>query len=92
MKKAEIAERVRKNVRDMTRAMANGAVDEVIDAIGEALEAGDEVSLKGFGAFKVQEKGARKGRNPRTGDEVDIPAKKVVKFKPASALKERVNS
>jgi len=69
---------------------AREAVDRVFSAIQEALAQGDTVSIAGFGSFKVQQRNARTGRNPQTGEEIRIEAKKVPKFTPAKALKEAV--
>lgn len=62
----------------------------VLDFIQESLEDGDTVQLTGFGTFLVKEKSERKGRNPSTGDEITIPAKNVVRFKPGKLLKDAV--
>lgn len=66
------------------------AVDSVFDKITEALVNGDKVKLHGFGNFEVRERAARKGRNPQTGEEIEIPASKTPAFKPAKALKDAV--
>lgn len=68
------------------KAEALKAVDAFMDSIAEALKAGDKVALLGFGTFSVAEKAARKGFNPRTKEEIEIPARKVAKFKPGTAL------
>ncbi|MDB5985659.1 MAG: histone family protein DNA-binding protein [Nevskia sp.] len=73
------------------KSQANELVTLLFDQIGTALEQGERVSLPGFGAFTVTERAARTGRNPGTGAAIDIPAKKVVKFSPASALEQSVN-
>ena len=65
-------------------------VDTVFDKITKALKNGDKVKLHGFGNFEVRERAARKGRNPQTGEEIEIPASKVPAFKPAQALKDAV--
>ncbi|MGP4078339.1 MULTISPECIES: HU family DNA-binding protein [Bacillaceae] len=65
-------------------------VDAVFGAIEESLKGGDKVQLIGFGNFEVRERAARKGRNPQTGDEIEIPASKVPAFKPGKALKDAV--
>lgn len=65
-------------------------VDTVFDKITEALVNGDKVKLHGFGNFEVRERAARKGRNPQTGEEIEIPASKTPAFKPAQALKDAV--
>ncbi len=75
----------------LSKADSGRAVDSVIDAITAALAGGDKVSLVGFGNFMVQERAARTGRNPATGAAVEIPAKKLPKFKPGAALKDAVN-
>jgi len=70
----------------LTKADAKKGLDATIEAVGEALKAGDRVALVGFGSFSVSERGARTGRNPQSGKEIKIPAKKVVKFKPGAEL------
>ena len=70
----------------LTKADAKKGLDATIDAVSAALKAGDRVSLVGFGSFSVSERGARTGRNPQTGKEIKIAAKKVVKFKPGAEL------
>ena len=62
----------------------------VIEAISSTLEKGDSVSLIGFGSFKVIDRAAREGRNPSTGEKIQIPASKAVKFTPSKVLKERI--
>ena len=66
------------------------SVDAVFDSILEALKQGDKVQLIGFGNFEVRERAARKGRNPQTGEEIEIAASKVPAFKPGKALKDAV--
>ena len=70
---------------------AEAALDAVFDAISGALVAGDKVAVPGFGTFEVRERSARTGRNPQTGETIDIAASKAPAFKPASALKQSVN-
>jgi DNA-binding protein HU-beta len=70
---------------------AQAAVDELLAAITKALKKGDDVTLVGFGTFKVAKRKARTGRNPQTGEEIKIKATKVPKFVPGKALKEAVN-
>ncbi|MGB0411406.1 MAG: integration host factor subunit beta [Pikeienuella sp.] len=66
-------------------------VSSVFDEITDALARGDRVELRGFGAFSVKQREARKGRNPRTGDAVDVPAKRVPFFKTGKDLRDRMN-
>ena len=74
----------------ISREAAGQAQKTVIEAIASALEKGDSVSLIGFGSFKVVDRAAREGRNPSTGEKMQIPASKAVKFTPSKVLKERV--
>lgn len=76
---------------NMSQADARKAVDHVINAITEAAMKGDEVSLPGFGKFKVKESPARDGRNPATGEAIKIKASKKLSFAAAKALKDRLN-
>jgi len=75
---------------DLSKADAKKALDAFITSTGEALQSGDRVALVGFGSFSVAERKARTGRNPKTGAEMQIPAKKVVKFKAGSELADNV--
>ncbi|MBT6440940.1 MAG: HU family DNA-binding protein [Alphaproteobacteria bacterium] len=76
---------------ELTNAQAGKAVDGVIESITGSLQGGDEVRLVGFGTFSVAQRKASKGRNPRTGEEIKIPASKQPKFKAGKALKESLN-
>lgn len=75
----------------LTKADSKKALDAFIKVTGEALKANDKIALVGFGSFGVSERSARTGRNPSTGAEIKIAAKKVVKFKPGSELNDAVN-
>jgi len=83
--KSDLIEAVGKVV--CTKKEAADAVDAVLSSIKASLKKGKAVTLVGFGTFKVTKRKARKGRNPRTGKEIKIPAKKVPVFKAGSALK-----
>lgn len=74
-----------------TKVAAKAAMDSMLESITKALKKGNRVSLVGFGTFSVSKRGARKGRNPKTGAEIDIPARKVARFKAGKALAEAVN-
>ena len=78
------------NSTGLSKADASKAVDAVFAAITEALQKGDEVRLVGFGTFAVSERAASEGRNPRTGDKIEIPASKQPKFKAGKGLKDAV--
>jgi integration host factor subunit beta len=90
MTKADLVEQVAKEA-DMTKKDAEQLVEVVFDSIVDALNRGDKIELRGFGSFRVRERNARKGRNPKTGETVEIPAKRVAYFKPGKELKEIVN-
>ncbi|OMP65869.1 HU family DNA-binding protein [Domibacillus epiphyticus] len=81
----EVAEAAELSKKDATKA-----VDAIFDAIQNTLAKGDKVQLIGFGNFEVRERSARKGRNPQTGEEIEIAASKVPAFKPGKALKDAV--
>ena len=90
MNKAELIDAVAEGA-DISKAAATRAVDTVLDSITETLTKGDQVTLVGFGTFSVKDRAARTGRNPRTGEPIDIPASKVPGFKAGKALKDAVN-
>jgi DNA-binding protein HU-beta len=75
---------------ELTKKDAEKALNSVTKAITDALVKGESISLIGFGTFKVSHKAARKGRNPRTGEEIDIPARKVPVFTAGKGLKDAV--
>lgn len=74
----------------ITKASAERAVNAAIEAVVEALTKGERVAIPGLGVFNIRTRKARKGRNPRTGKEITIPARKVVSFTAAKSLKEKV--
>ncbi|WP_404477350.1 HU family DNA-binding protein [Novosphingobium sp. BL-52-GroH] len=75
----------------LTKADARKVVDAVFDAIGDAAAKGDEISLNGFGKFKVKDSPEREGRNPATGEAMTIKASKKLGFAPAKAIKDKLN-
>ena len=87
--KSELQDMVAKEA-GLNKAQAGRAVDAVINSITDALQKGDEVRLTGFGNFRVTQTAARTGRNPRTGDTINIPAGKRPAFSPGSRLKQAV--
>lgn len=89
MNKSAIASTVAHR-HDLPKAQATEVVDTVMEMVGLLLEERGRVTLSGFGSFRVKQRKARKARNPRTGEEVDIPATNVVTFKPAPELNRRV--
>jgi len=90
MTKAELVEDVAR-AAELTKKDAERLVEIVFESIIETLNHGEKIELRGFGSFRVRERGARRGRNPKTGAPVDIPAKRVPYFKPGKELKELIN-
>jgi DNA-binding protein HU-beta len=90
MNKAELIDAVASSA-DLSKATATQAVDAVVDTITESLRKGDSVTLVGFGTFEVRARAARTGRNPQTGEEIQIKASKAPAFKAGKALKDAVN-
>jgi DNA-binding protein HU-beta len=90
MTKNELAERVASST-GLPNSQARQAVEATIDAISDELAGGGEVALAGFGKFSVSQRAARQGRNPSTGQTIQIAASKAAKFSAASALKKRLN-
>ena len=77
---------------DMSESDAEQAIKAVMAALSDELKAGEKITLTGFGIFEVSDRPAREGRNPRTGEAMQIAASKAVKFKPSKTLKDAVNS
>lgn len=90
MTKAELVEEVAR-AAELTKKDSEVIVDEVFKNIIQALNRGEKIELRGFGSFRVRQRDARRGRNPKTGAPVDIPAKRVPYFKPGKELKELIN-
>lgn len=90
MNHAELSDSVAASL-DLSKTDARKAVDAVFAAIADAAAKGDEVSLNGFGKFKVKATAAREGRNPSTGETIQIKAAKKLAFAPAKAVKDRLN-
>jgi integration host factor subunit beta len=90
MTKAELVEIIA-NETGVSKKDTAEIVELIMDNIGRALVAGDRIELRGFGSFKVKTRGARQARNPRTGDSVSVPAKRVPFFKASNELKVRLN-
>ncbi len=87
MTKAELIDIIGESLQGVSKADINRVHDAVFETIGKALEVDGRFAVPGFGTFEVKSRAARKGRNPKTGEEIDIPASKTVGFKPAAALK-----
>ena len=90
MTKAELVNAIAKDA-DLTKAQAGKALDATVNAISEALKQGDKITIVGFGTFSVGDRAARVGKNPQTGERLEIKASKVPKFKAGKLLKDSVN-
>ncbi len=89
MTKADLVEDICKRSR-LSKSENARIVDEILNAIAQALSEGNHIEIRGFGTFKVRARRSRRARNPRTGDEVNVPAKLVPVFKPSNQLKAMV--
>lgn len=90
MNKGQLIDNIAESA-DISKAAASRALDAFIDTVTDALVEGDNVSLIGFGSFSVKERAARTGRNPQTGNEIQIAAAKVPAFKAGKSLKDAIN-
>ena len=92
MTKSELVDRIVEANGMLTRKESEMVVNIVFDSMGEALRSGEKVEIRGFGSFTVRERGAREARNPKSGEIVNIPAKKTPFFKTGKELRERVDT
>ena len=90
MTKADLIEEVAQ-ITDVTRRDSEVIVETIFDSIVHSLRAGDKIEIRGFGSFRTRQRNPRVGRNPKTGDRVEVPAKKIPFFKPSKELKDLVN-
>jgi integration host factor subunit beta len=90
MTKADLIEEVAR-ITDVTRRDSEVIVESIFDSIVHSLRAGDKIEIRGFGSFRTRQRNSRVGRNPKTGDRVEVPAKKIPFFKPSKELKDLVN-
>jgi integration host factor subunit beta len=91
MTKADLIEQVAQLV-EVTRKDSEVIVETIFDSVVRALRAGDKIEIRGFGSFRTRKRQGRIGRNPKTGDRVEVPAKTIPFFKPSKELKDLVNS
>ena len=91
MTKADLVEEVAR-VTELTRKDSEVIVDTMFESVIKALKTGDKLEVRGFGSFRVRQRNARVGRNPKTGEKVEVPAKRIPFFKPSKELKDFVNS
>lgn len=90
MTKADLVDRVTA-LGDLTRRDGEIIVDTLFESVIGALKAGDKIEIRGFGSFRTRQRNARTGRNPKTGEKVEVPAKRVPFFKPSKELRDSVN-
>jgi integration host factor subunit beta len=90
MTKADLVDRVT-SLGDLTRRDGEIIVETLFDSVIGALKSGDKIEIRGFGSFRTRQRKARTGRNPKTGDKVEVPAKRVPFFKPSKELRDAVN-
>lgn len=91
MTKAELVEEVARTT-ELTKKHAELIVNTVFESIVHSLQQGEKIELRGFGSFRIRHRGSRIGRNPKTGDKVRVPPKRIPYFKPGKELKELLNS
>ena len=89
--KADLIEEVL-NVTELPRKESETIVETIFDSIIAALQKGEKIEIRGFGSFRTRERRGRMGRNPKTGEKVEVPAKKIPYFKPSKELKDFVNN
>jgi len=92
MTKSDLIDQIAKGNDNLTLKQAEIIVDQIFDSMIDALSRGEKIDIRGFGSFKVKQREARTGRNPQTGESIDIPAKKVPSFKTGKQLQEKMNS
>ena len=92
MIRSELLQSLSEDNPDLRTEEVEQVVDLFFDEIAQRLSEGGRVELRGFGTFSTRQRDARSGRNPRTGDSVDVPAKKVPYFKPGKEIRERLNA
>jgi integration host factor subunit beta len=88
MTKSELIEMIATENPNLTKKQVEFIVNGVFSSIKDALKNDDKVEIRGFGSFKIREKNSKMGRNPKTGEKVDVPSKKVPYFKPGKEIKE----
>ena len=91
MTKAELVNEVARSTQ-LTKKHAEIIVNTVFDSIVDSLQNGEKIELRGFGSFRIRQRGSRIGRNPKTGDRVQVPPKKIPYFKPGKELRDLLNT
>jgi integration host factor subunit beta len=91
MTKADLIDEVSR-LAELTRKDSETIVETIFDSVVRSLHVGDKIEIRGFGSFRTRQRKARVGRNPKTGERVEVPAKKIPFFKPSKELKDLVNA
>lgn len=91
MTKSALIDKVAEKVEGLTRKQTEIIVDTVFDGIKDALAKGEKIEIRGFGNFRLKQRKPRRARNPKTGEGVDVPSKRVLHFKVGKALKDALN-
>ena len=91
MTKADLIDEVSR-LTELTRKDSEVIVETIFESVVRSLRAGDKIEIRGFGSFRTRQRKPRVGRNPKTGDRVEVPAKKIPFFKPSKELKDMVNN
>jgi integration host factor subunit beta len=91
MTKADLIDEVSR-LAELTRKDSEVIVEAIFDSVVRSLRAGDKIEIRGFGSFRTRQRKPRMGRNPKTGEKVEVPAKKIPFFKPSKELKDLVNA
>lgn len=90
MTKSELIEMLCEENNSLTKKQVETIVNGVFDSIKDSIKSGNKVEIRGFGSFKIRQKTSKTGRNPKTGEKVEVPAKRVPCFKPGKEIKERL--
>ena len=92
MTKSALIDRVTEKVEGLTRKQTEIIIDTIFDSIKDTIAKGEKIELRGFGNFRLKQRRPRKARNPKTGNSVDVPAKRVLYFKVGKALRDALNA
>lgn len=92
MTKSALVEQIAARMPQLSKRLAEAIVENLFDSLTEALKQGDRIEIRGFGSFEIRTRNSKVGRNPKTGERVEIPEKKIPFFKAGKELKERVDS
>ncbi|MBI4209414.1 MAG: integration host factor subunit beta [Deltaproteobacteria bacterium] len=92
MTKSELVEKIATQTSQLSKRVAEAVVEQLFESMVDALRQGERIEIRGFGSFEIRTRNAKVGRNPKTGDKVSIPQKRIPFFKAGKELRERVDS